>query len=302
MLKIFHFLILILPFLYCKTSAQTTSDLKSKIEKIISNTNTTVGVSVTDENGQNKLSINGNKRFPLQSVFKFHIALVVLSQIDEGKLSLKQKVKIEKKELLPELYSPIKDKYPKGTTLSISEILEYTVSQSDNIGCDILLKLIGGPQVVEEYLHNNNIKDVSIKINEEVQQSDWNLQFKNWTTPASASKVLSTFYKNNLKQLSEKSYDFLWKTMKGTDTGKERIKGQLPKNTVVAHKTGTSGVNKKGVTGAVNDIGIVFLPDGKYYFISVFISQSKENNYINEKLIADISKVTWDYFTKKSNN
>ncbi|WP_185287107.1 serine hydrolase, partial [Chryseobacterium indologenes] len=183
--------------------------------------------------------------------------------------------------------------------LPISKILEYTVSQSDNVGCDLLLKLIGGPEVVEEYFIKNNIKDVSIKINEEVQQANWDLQFENWTTPKAANEVLSKFYYNKTKLLSKKSYDFIWKTMKGTKTGKARLKGQLTKIAIVAHKTGTSGANKAGLTEAVNDIGVVFLPNGQHYFISVFVTKSTENNETNEKIISDISKVTWDYFIKK---
>jgi beta-lactamase class A/beta-lactamase class A VEB len=59
--------------------------------------------------------------------------------------------------------------------------------------------------------------------------------------------------------------------MKETETGKNRLKGQLPRGTIVAHKTGTSGTNKTtGITAAVNDIGIVFLPNGGHFFISVF--------------------------------
>lgn len=39
--------------------------------------------------------------------------------------------------------------------------------------------------------------------------------------------------------------------MKETKTGANRLKGQLPQGTVVAHKTGTSGTNKTtGVTAA----------------------------------------------------
>ena len=85
--------------------------------------------------------------------------------------------------------------------------------------------------------------------------------------------------------------------MKETSTGTNRIKGQLPENTVVAHKTGTSGTNKEGLTAAVNDIGIVFLPDGQHFYISVFVTNSTENADTNEKIIADISKAAWDYFT-----
>ena len=65
--------------------------------------------------------------------------------------------------------------------------------------------------------------------------------------------------------------------MKETETGKARLKGQLPKEVIVAHKTGSSGTNKAGITAAVNDIGIIFLPNGKHFFISVFVSNSKED-------------------------
>ncbi|GGK80924.1 CepA family class A extended-spectrum beta-lactamase [Rufibacter glacialis] len=233
----------------------------------------------------------------MQSVFKFHIALAVLSQIDQGRLSLDQKIKIQKKDLLPGLHSPLREKYPNGASLPLSEVLSYTVSSSDNVGCDALLRLLGGPQEVERYFVRNNFQDISIKINEEVMQNNWDLQFQNWTTPNAASKVLKSYYHNQEKLLSQKSHDFVWKEMRETETGKNRLKGQLPKGTVVAHKTGSSGRNKStGITAAVNDIGVVFLPNGEYYFISVFASNSNEDLPTNEKIIADISKAAWDYF------
>jgi beta-lactamase class A len=287
-------------FFSYQASAQTTDPLRQKIQEIVSAKNAVIGVSIMDNNGKDTLSINGDKHFPMQSVFKFHIALALLSEIDKGKFSFDQKIKIEKKDLLPDLYSPIRDKYPDGATLAISEIMEYTVAESDNVGCDILLRLIGGPGVVEDYFIKNNFNDVSIKINEELQQADWDLQFQNWTTPKAASEVLAKFYYNKTKLLSRESYDLIWKIMKETETGKSRLKGQLPENTIVAHKTGSSGTNKEGLTAAVNDIGIVFLPDGNYFFISVFVTNSKEDAGTNEKIIADIAKATWDYFTNKT--
>ncbi len=300
MAKLFHVTAFLLLFTSSRAVAQTTDSLRQKIQQIVLTKNAVTGVSIIGANGIDTLSINGDLHFPLQSVFKFHIALAVLSQIDKGKLSLDQKIKIEKKDLLPNLYSPIRDEYPNGATLTISKILEYTVSQSDNAGCDLLLRLVGGPPAVENYFKKNNFKDVSIKINEEAQQADWDLQFQNWTTPKAATEVLSGFYYNKTSLLSQNSYDFIWKVMKGTETGKDRLKGQLPKNTIVAHKTGSSGTNKKGLTAAVNDMGIVFLPNGQYFFISVFVTNSKEDAETNEKIIADISKATWDYFTAKS--
>jgi beta-lactamase class A/beta-lactamase class A VEB len=129
-------------------------------------------------------------------------------------------------------------------------------------------------------------------------QAKWENMFQNWTTPKAASETLKMFYENNNNLLSKANYDFFWKTNKETTTGKNRIKGQLPEGTIVAHKTGWSGTNKEtGITAAVNNIGIVFLPNGRYFIISVFVSESKESLDTNEKIIADIAKATYDFYT-----
>jgi len=283
-------------FFTCQISAQTTESLKHQIQQILSTKQALVGVAISDNEGKNILTINGDEHLPLQSVFKLHIAIVVLSEIDKGKFSLDQKIEIQKNELLPGLYSPLREKYPNGAILPISEILEYTVSQSDNVGCDVLLKLLGGPQTVENYFDQKYFKDISIKINEETQQKNWDLQFQNWTTAKATNEVLTAFYTNKNKLLSKKSYDFLWQIMRETSTGQKRLKAQLPANTIIAHKTGTSGTNDKKITAATNDVGVVFLPNGQHYYISVFVSNSKEDENVNEKIIADISKASWDYF------
>ncbi len=301
MLKIFFVVFLVLPFPVLRSPAQSIDSLCQKIRQIISAKNADVGVAIIGNNGKETLSINGDRHFPMQSVFKLHIALALLSEIDERKFSFDQKINVEPKDLLSNLYSPIREKYPKGGVLTVAQVLEYTISQSDNVGCNLLLKLMGGPQVVEDYFIKNNLKDVSIKFDEEKMQSDWEAQFQNWTTPASANEVLTTFYFNAQKLLSEKSHDFIWKIMRETQTGQNRLKGLLPKGTVAAHKTGTSGTNPAGITAAVNDIGVVFLPNGQPVFISVFVTNSKENKTANEQLIADIAKAAWDYFLKKKN-
>jgi beta-lactamase class A/beta-lactamase class A VEB len=235
----------------------------------------------------------------MQSVFKFHIALAVLSEIDKGKLSLDQKIEIDKYELLPEdFWSPLRDENPNGGSFTIKKLIQYSVSHSDNTACDVLIRLIGTPKTVEEYIKKSGIQNIQITFNEEEMQAKWENMFQNWTTPKAASETLKLFYENKNNLLSKNSYDFFWKTNKETTTGKNRIRGKLPEGTVVAHKTGWSGTNKEtGITAAVNNIGIVFLPNGEYFIISVFVSESKENFDTNEKIIADIAKATYDFYT-----
>lgn len=283
----------------CKTQSDKTDLLRNKIEQILSDKNAVVGVSIIGNNGKDTLSLHGDRRFPMQSVFKFHIALAVLSEIDKGKLSLDQKIEIRKDELLPEdFWSPLRDENPNGGIFTIERLIQYSVSHSDNTACDVLIRLIGTPKTVEEYIKKSGINDIQITFNEEDMQSKWENMFQNWTTPKAASQTLKLFYDNKNNLLSKSSYDFFWKTNKETTTGNNRIKGQLPEGIVVAHKTGWSGTNKEtGITAAVNNIGIVFLPNGEHFIISVFVSESKENFDTNEKIIADIAKATYDFYT-----
>jgi len=286
----------------CKTPYNEIDLLRNKIEQIVSEKNAVVGFSIIGNNGKDTLTLHGDRRFPMQSVFKFHIALAVVSEIDKGKLSFDQKIEIKKEELLPEdFWSPLRDENPNGGTFTIEKLIQYSVSHSDNTACDILISLIGTPRTVENYIKQSGIQDIQITFNEKDMQAKWDNMFQNWTTPKAASETLLKFYEKKDNLLSKRSYDFFWKTNRETTTGKNRIKGQLPEGTIVAHKTGWSGTNKEtGITAAVNNIGIVFMPNGDFFIISVFVTESKENFETNEKIISDISKATYDYFLAKT--
>ncbi|MFC3158236.1 beta-lactamase class A [Chryseobacterium arachidis] len=273
------------------------SVLDQKINSLISNKKATVGISVLDFENGFKYSKNADKKLPMQSVFKFHIAATVLDYVDKGKLSLDQKIVLNTSNLLGNTWSPLRDKYPNGgVSVPLSEILEFTVAKSDNNGCDIMLKLLGGTQTVQKFINSKGIKGFQIKYNEAEMHKDWNLQYENYSTMNAATDALRKFYDGKL--LSKKSTDYLMKVMLSTSTGKNKLIEQLPKNTPVARKTGSSGKNKAGLTGAENEIAIITLPNGKHYAIAVFVSNSTETEEVNCRMISDISKLVWDYFNK----
>lgn len=278
------------------SNGKNIKSLEYQINSILKDKRATVGVAILSSDLKNSLSINGNLHLPLQSVFKFHLAIAVLDQVDKGKLSLLDNINITPKDLDNNLWSPIRKKYPKGAKLTLAEVIKYTVASSDNVGCDVLFRILGGVKVVEAYFHQAGIVDIAIEYDEETQQKVFDRQYKNWITANTANLTLKVFYENSESLLSPDSHHFLWNTMKSSRTGKNSIKGGLPKGTVVAHKTGHSGKNDSGLTGAQNDIGIIFLPNNNYFYLSVLVSDSLEAREVNQKIIADIAKLTWAYF------
>ncbi|WP_265130255.1 CGA/CIA family class A beta-lactamase [Chryseobacterium oranimense] len=273
------------------------SALEQKINSITKGKKATVGVSVLGFENNFKFSKNGDKPLPTLSVFKFHIACAVLDLVDQGKLSLDQKIFFKKEDILENTWSPIREKYPEANvSLSLGEVLDYTVALSDNNGCDMLLRLIGGTETVQKFMDSKGVKGFQIKHNEDDMHKNWKTQYENYSTPNSAVLLLKKFYDGKL--LSKKSTDYLMQIMIGTKTGTNKIVEQLPKNTPVAHKTGSSGKYDNGLTVAENDMGIITLPDGKHYAIAVFVNNSTETDEVNCRMVSDISKAVWDDFNK----
>jgi beta-lactamase class A len=288
------FLILSLLFPDLDTFAQIET-LRQKLQNIATASDGKLGIGIIDLVGKDSLTIHGKAHFVMQSVYKFHLGLAVLNQVDRGKLRLDQKILVKKKDLLPNTWSPLREKYPNGEVeLPLSEILEYTIASSDNNGCDILFRLVGGPKTVDKYIKSIGIKDVNIVATEEEMHADEKVQYTNWSTPWSATLLLQKLAQK--KHLSSDTWAFMWKTMVGTTTGPNKLKGLLPAGTIVAHKTGFSDTNSKGIIDATNDIGIITLPNGKQFAIAVFYGQTKMTEKECDRVIAEVAKAAWDYF------
>lgn len=266
--------------------------LRNKIQKIIQGKDATVGVALIVD-GKDTLTINNNFRYPTQSVYKFHLALAVLDYLNKNNLTLDHQLYVKKGDLLPNTHSPLRDDYPQGEMyLSVADLIKYTVSKSDNNGCDILFRLVGGTAVVDRYIRGLGLSEFAIAATEEEMHGPWEVQYTNWSTPYTAAQALEIFRIQDI--LPQPFHDFLWDTLAGTITGGNKIKALLPEGTFVAHKTGSSFRNAEGLKAAENDIAIIQLPDGRYYSLVVFVADSMESNDVNCGIIAQISKAVYD--------
>lgn len=273
-------------------------ELKQQIDHILLNKKADVGVSIIGSGKNDNIQINGNKMYPMLSAVKFPIALAVLDKVQKGELAMNQHLFIKKEELLdnPENWSPFKEKFPEGNvTITLEEALGWMVSYSDNNLTDILLRLIGGPETVQRYI---NSKYFSIKNDEEDMHKDWESQFINQITPNEAVALLKKL--DDGKLLNKTYTTWLYTAMLNNQSGAKRLKAQLPKGVKIAHRTGTSFTNAEGMTGAINDYGIIELPNNRKIYIAVFVHNTYESFPDSEKIIADISKATFDYYTQKS--
>jgi beta-lactamase class A len=274
-------------------SASAAADLGSQLGAIAATAGGPTGAAVLLLETGEHASWRGHDRFPMQSVYKFPIAMAVLHDVDAGKLTLDRAVRIETRELVPPgLHSPIRDRYPDGASLPLREVLRYAVSESDGTASDVLLRLAGGPTVVTAYLEGLGVRGVRVVTSEMEMSRGQQVQYRNWAQPEEMVALLRAFHLG--RGLSPASAALLREWMTDTLTGLNRLKGLLPEGATVAHKTGTSGT-VRGLTAATNDVGIVTLPDGRHLAIAVFVSDSRAAIDVREGTIARIARAAWDW-------
>ena len=201
------------------------TQLLTDITHVAGTVKAVVGVSVLNIEDHDSVSYNGSSRMVMQSVMKLPIAMTVLHLADQGNLKLDKIIKVKSGEYLKSS-SPLKEKYPNGDKLSIADLLGFMVSQSDNNACDILLKAVGGPQTVENYMFNLGVKGISVRSSEADMAASWEVQYLNWAKPTQMTHLLEILYKGTA--LSKSSNDLLLQLMTQSIPGAKRLKGMLP--------------------------------------------------------------------------
>ncbi len=305
--------------------------LEERFRAIAATAGGTVGVSVLNLETGRGASLHGNERFPMASVFKLAVAVELLSRADRGAVRLDQKMVLAPADM--RLGGSLSERAPNGgIALTVGELLEAMLVDGDNTAVDLLLPLAGGPETVTAQLDAVGLGDIR------VDRSELELAFDAAgvaAAPLRPSRTLATiraaidsvpaaarreaFAKfladprdtatpNALVQLLRQvqegrrlaadSRERLLALMLRTRPGSGRLKGQLPADTPVAHRTGT-GFDLGAANICTNDIGIVTLPGGRGHLaIAVLVKGSDRSLAEREKAIAAIARAAYDYWMR----
>jgi beta-lactamase class A len=278
--------------LLAAASATAQPSLQQQVRAFASEAQGTVSTACYMANTDLNCDLNPHGHPPMQSVFKLPLGIAVLHQVEQGKLTLDQPIRFEPSDrILPHAYSPLWDKYPDaGVDIPLRELLRLTVSLSDNVAADILLRVAGGPAVVDKYIASLGIRGFHLRDNENALHHATAVQYRNWFEPAGAVQLLRLI--DERSPLNAEHTAFLREIMTAPPE-KTRIGAKLPPGTAVAHKSGTSDVDNC-LAHATNDIGLITLPDGRKLAVAVFVTDSRADEATRLRVIAEIGKAAYD--------
>ena len=171
--------------------------LARHIDDAIATSRATVGVAILLPDGAT--FTRNDRPLPLLSVFKFPVALAVLDHMERTGRRLSDSLTVGSEWLVADTYSPMRDSLPvTGGAVSLGGLLRYTVSQSDNIACDLLLDLVGGPAAVDEYLGSKGFPEITICADERDMHRDMANQRLNTARPSDISRLFERFLEGGL--------------------------------------------------------------------------------------------------------
>lgn len=236
----------------------------------------------------------------MASVYKLPIALEALRQVDAGALSLDDSVTVHPRDFVAGANPFVSRAHGRPVTASVGRLLAYMLTESDNTASDALLRAVGGPRAVRRRMAELGAGGVDVSRSEaEIfaaarAAGDGFPDASDPRDTASAealAELLATVHEG--AGLTVRSRLFLTVHLAGTSLGDARIRGLLPPDTPVAHKTGTHGP-------VTNDIGIVVLPDGTQAALAVLTRGGKESSVSErERTIARIARLVYDAWTAK---
>lgn len=304
-----------------KTPADRLTDGIARFEKA---TGGSVGVGSIHLKSGKSFYYNENIRYPMASTYKVPIAVQLLSQMEKGEIKLSDMVKVEKTDLHPGSGTISRLLDDPGVMLSLHNLLELMLLISDNSATDLCLKAAGGSAAVTQkmreigisnidvnrptfvaianflgvtsmkegdtYIDENVVKEIAQLTEEQRNQAAeaFSKDLQDTATPLAMAQLLQKIW--NREVLSDANSELLLDIMRRCQTGDARIKGILPPQTTVYHKTGTIG-------GTTNDVGIIELPgDAGNVVVVIFIKEAKIDNTESEEIIAQIARFLYDYF------
>ncbi|MEO8617843.1 MAG: serine hydrolase [Sphingomicrobium sp.] len=289
-----------------RRSNQATSGLDSRIDQYARAFNGSVGIAVRSIDEGWKVGWQDTMLCPQQSVSKFWVALTAMEKVDQGRLSLDDRVTLTREDLTL-FHQPIAAKIlgQGQATTSVGDLLFDAITKSDNTANDRLMRAAGGPSAVRSFIARHNLGAIRFYEGERLLQSKiagliWSQNYSigdafykardalplrvrqaafnqylsdpyDGAAPGSIVDALAKLKRGEL--LSPASTAKLLSIMGNTKTGANRLKGGLKPGWSLSHKTGTGQI-LGAVQAGYNDIGILTAPDGSSYSIAVMIKKT----------------------------
>ena len=246
-------------------SSPAMQSFEQQLASLIQSRSGDYGVAALDLKTGELISVRGDEPFPMASTVKIAVAANYLAQVEHGRRSLDDRI----------------------SGRSARSLIEAMMIRSDNHATDLLMRDLGGPKTLHNWLDQQGVTGIRIDRNiAQLLRSPRDLwDVKDSSTPKAMVELLRKIDSGQLLQPHSRAY--LLDVMARCQTGKNRMRAMLPRWAKVEHKTGT-------LNGYTSDVGFITLHDGRRIAVA-FFARGGSNR---PATIAWAARAIYDGFTR----
>ena len=219
--------------------------------------------------------------FPAASLIKVPVMICVFDKIHEGELALSDVLMLRRHNRVGGSGS-LKWR-PDGTKLTVRELLQHMISESDNTATNMLIERVGMGYLQQEFpkiglLYTGIYPDgMSLKAGR--------VAHENYTTAREMTMMMDRIYHG--EYLDKHSSALMLDILKHKKAVASRLAKGLPRGWEIAHKTGLLRM-------ACHDSAIIFSPEGDYA-ITVLTGQNPDYHSAKD-FITGLARITFRHY------
>lgn len=293
--------------------------LRQRLEGEVAAFPGTVGLAVRDLVSGEEISFDGDREFPMASVYKIPIMVEVFRQVDAGKLSLDERVSLTAADRA--LGSGILTMLSDGLTPTVRDLVTLMIVLSDNEATDLLLKRVGTANVTAS-MRTLGLNRIRVDRTTFAMIRDFLLFADERVRDKSAAEIMALDragepsaqrYATAEREFAKMALDvasprdmalLLSKIVRGEAAGRasceammtilrrqmfnHRLPRYLPEAAAMAHKTGTIG-------STTNDAGVMYVRGRPIAFVVFTVDKRVARGEVEERM-GRLARIVYDYF------
>ncbi len=239
-----------------------------------------LGVFALDTGSGHTVEYRADERFPFCSTFKAMEAGAILSTADPAELD--RRITYTPADILA--YAPITKQHV-ADGMTVRDLLDAAVRYSDNTAADLLFRLIGGPQGLQQDLRKVGDQVTSVNRVEPELNTAVPGDIRDTTTPRAWATDLRTYALG--LTLPTDNRTLLTTMLRTNTTGDGLIRAGVPAGWAVGDKTGNCGYY-----GARPDIAVIWPPHRAPIVLAVMSTRPLPDDTYDNALIAKATSTT----------
>ena len=266
----------------CSTgqAAGPSSRVGAELVDIERATGTTIGLYAENLSSARKITHRHTESFPMCSVFKALAVAALMSEHSPYGDYWDKEISFDTTDLVD--YSPITGEAEDGK-MTVAELADAALRFSDNTAANLLLQELGGPEAVTRFAREHEAMHTRLdrwepELNEAVPGDP-----RDTTTPADIALLYRRILVDDtLGQLGQaKLRDWMLRNT----TADERLGAAVDGDHELADKTGSGGY------GVVNDVGVIWRPDGSMTVIAVLVRSDDPDADSDPAVLVEAARV-----------